>query len=350
MSKAGNVLGAIVLLIGVAAGSTWLWASSAASARLGKFYTAHAIDLPVPFPLSENEIGALRAERAAELPTALSSQAADASQPQAVVDPLEGLDLEAIALERAIARGKHLVESRYVCVQCHGRDFGGGMMLDDPAVGTFPGPNITSGEGGRTGAYTAADWDRIVRHGLRPDGRPAVMPSGDFIDMSDRELSDIIAYIRSLPPADRETGDVALGPLGTILVANGTFPLNAETHPDHGRAHQVEPPAAEESVAFGEHLSKICTGCHRTDLTGGPIPAAPPDWIPSSNLTPHADGLAGWTFEDFDRAMREGRRPDGAALRMPMTEMLPYSKVMTETEMKALWAYLSSLEAKPDPA
>ena len=41
--------------------------------------------------------------------------------------------------------------------------------------------------------YEPADWDRIVRHGLLSDGRPAAMPSEDFQMMSDQELSDIIA-------------------------------------------------------------------------------------------------------------------------------------------------------------
>jgi hypothetical protein len=41
--------------------------------------------------------------------------------------------------------------------------------------------------------------------------------------------------------------------------------------------------------------------------------------------------------------MREGRRPDGAALRLPMTLVLPFAQKMTEVELEALWTYLRSL-------
>ena len=102
-------------------------------------------------------------------------------------------------------RGRHLVTARYGCAECHGANFGGGVMVDAFPLGSLLGPNITTGQGSRTLQYSPADWDRIVRHGVLPDGRPAVMPSIDFVQMSDQELSDIIAYIRSFP-ADRQHG------------------------------------------------------------------------------------------------------------------------------------------------
>lgn len=57
----------------------------------------------------------------------------------------------------------------------------------------------------------------------------------------------------------------------------------------------------------------------------------------------HATGLGAWTYEDFKRAMTEGVRPDGTPVKPPMTMMLPYANNMAEVELKALWAYLSSL-------
>jgi hypothetical protein len=108
-------------------------------------------DLPIPFPLSQEEVAALRAERARALAApavdgTLLASATDAPP----ADPLDGVDLDAIARERAIARGKHLVEARYVCVECHGADFGGGTMIDDPLIGRLLGPNLTTGQGSRT--------------------------------------------------------------------------------------------------------------------------------------------------------------------------------------------------------
>lgn len=334
----GLGIAAGMLLTGLMGGA--LWVDRAADARLATQREAHAIELAVPFPLDAAELEALRQERGAATP------AEDPTTPAA--DPLAGLDLQAIALERAVARGEHLVLARYVCVECHGRDFGGGTMIDDPKIGRLLGPNLTAGAGGVTAGYTAGDWDRIVRHGLRRDGSAAVMPAGDFVSMTDRELSDIIAYIQSRPPVDRVSEPVSFGPLGALLVATGGFPLSAEEIPDHAAAHVVEPPAAEATAAFGAHLVQVCTGCHGQELRGGPIPGAPPDWIPAANLTQHADGLKGWTRDDFVRAMRESVRPDGRALRPPMTQMAPYAQRMTDIELAALWAWL--LEAPPVPS
>lgn len=99
----------------------------------------------------------------------------------------------------AVLRGQHLVEARYGCQHCHGDNLAGGVMLDEPAIGKILGPNLTAGQGSRTAGYTMADWDRIVRHGVKPDGSPAIMPSEDFFKMSDAELSDIVAFIRAAP-------------------------------------------------------------------------------------------------------------------------------------------------------
>jgi mono/diheme cytochrome c family protein len=173
------------------------------------------------------------------------------------------------------------------------------------------------------------------------------MPSEDFQRMSDEELSDIVAYIRSQPPVDNLVPPVSLGPLGKVLVATGQLPLSADRIPSHDAPHALLPPTAEASAEFGAHLAGICAGCHGEDLSGGPIPGAPPNWVPARNLTPHADGLAGWTYDQFTRAMREGVRPDGSPLQEPMTLITPYALNMTEVELQALWAYLQSVPAVP---
>ncbi len=58
-------------------------------------------------------------------------------------------------------------------------------------------------------------------------------------------------------------------------------------------------------------------------------------------------GLAGWTHDDFETALREGTRPDGTAIVAPMTFVTPYAANMTDVEMRALWTYLQSLPPTP---
>ena len=239
------------------------------------------------------------------------------------------------------------MEARYGCMECHGADLSGGVMVDDPMLGTLLGPNLTSGGGSRALGYGPADWDRIVRHGIRRDGTPSAMPSQDFQAMSDQELSDIVTYLRSWPPVDNDVPPVRLGPVGKVLVATGQFSLSADLIPSHEVPHAPLPPASEVSVEFGAHLAGVCTGCHGQDLSGGPIVGGDPSWVPARNLTPHGDGLSGWTYDQFLAALREGRRPDGTAIVEPMTFVIPFALNMTDVELQALWAYLESVPPVP---
>ena len=220
-------------------------------------------------------------------------------------------------------------------------------MLDAAPIGLLLGPNITSGRGSRAEGFGPSDWDRIVRHGVRADGRPAAMPSGDYQLMSDQELSDIIAYLSTQPAVDNEVPAVTLGPVGKILMATGQLPLSVDLIQSHDAEHTLYPPAGEVSVEFGRHLAGICTGCHREDFAGDEIPGGDPSWVPARNLTPHADGLGAWSYEQFAAAMLEGRRPDGTEVRLPMTFVMPYAQRMTAVELEALWTYLGSLSPMP---
>lgn len=332
------VAGLFVLLVVVAA-CIYGWASMKDRALLARTIETHSVDFPIPFPLTEAEIAEVTQAQGA--PT-------NGGAPTDGDAPAE-VDLDAIAVARAVERGDHLVHARYGCVECHGQNFGGGVMVDDPMLGRLLGPNITAGPGGRTAAYTAGDWDRIVRHGVRPDGRPAAMPSSDFRRMSDQELSDVVAYIRSRPVVDNTVPPVTLGPVGKILMATGKLPLSADLITDHQGPHAVAPPTSVADVTFGEHLAGICTGCHGETFTGGPVPGGDPSWPPAADLTP-SGRLGGWTQEQFATTLRTGKRPDGTELLPPMSLMAVYAQRMTDTEISALYLYLKSLPTVRTPS
>ncbi len=319
LGKVLKVFGGLVALFLVAGGGFYLWAGSSSAGLMERSVEVHDGPFPVPFPLTEAEVV------------------------EAGFTPEEA---DALALERAIERGRHLVRARYACTDCHGENLGGGVMVDAFPIGTVLGPNLTRGQGSRVLDFTASDWDRIVRHGVRADGRPAMMPSVDFRSMSDQELSDVISFIGSLPPVDNEVAEPTLGPLGKILVATGQMPFSADRLASVS-AHEVLPPAADVTVEFGGHLAAVCAGCHGVDLSGGPMLGGDPSWPEPLNLTPHPEGLADWTFEDFERALRGGIRPDGTELAMPMTLALEYTRNMTDVEVRALWMYLRSVPALP---
>ena len=66
-----------------------------------------------------------------------------------------------------------------------------------------------------------------------------------------------------------------------------------------------------------------------------------PDMPIVANITPHETGLKGWSENDFIRALREGKRKDGTAIDNAMPWKV-YGQ-MTDTEIKAVWAYLQTV-------
>ncbi len=332
---AGVALAALVVVIAGAFG----WAHMKANARNQMAVDVVGKEVPVPWPLSEAEIATLRDTLAKERAGA-AGEGEPARDDEVAADPLAGVDLTAIAKERALVRGKHLIESRVGCVDCHKADFGGGIIFDNAPMGRWVAPNLTTGKGSVTKEYTASDWDRILRHGVRKNGTAATMPAIDFAYLSDREVSDLITYIRSQPPVDRENPPSTMGPIFKVLMATGGFPMSAELI-DHDRERAALPPTAEVNAEFGKHLASVCVGCHGMQLSGGPIPGADPAWPPATNLTPHETGLKGWVEADFVKAIREGKRPDGSDL----NPIMPWRALsnMTDTEVKAIFAYLTTL-------
>jgi mono/diheme cytochrome c family protein len=325
LKKVLKVIGLSLIAIVVLALGAWGFASWKAGSRYNKQWVAHDASFPIPFPLGEADIASLRAERIA------AGAVAD--------DPLAGVDLRSVALERAIANGQHLVQSRVGCSGCHGKDFGGGVIIDAPILGRWVAPNLTTGKGSVTLEYTAADWDHAVRHGLRRGGRSSSMPSIEFANLSDHELSDVVAYIRSLPPVERDLGRVKFGPVFSFVMAFDSSALVA-FNVDHQKAHAVEPPASAPTAEYGEHIVQVCRGCHGANLSGGKIQGDPNMPI-VANLTPHETGLKDWTEADFIRALREGKRKDGRQL----SGYMPWKAYgqMSDAELKAIWAYLRTV-------
>jgi mono/diheme cytochrome c family protein len=245
----------------------------------------------------------------------------------------------------SVAWGRHIARSRG-CADCHREDMGGGLFLDAGPVATIYASNLTLGEGGVAGLYGDADWLRAIRHGVAYDGSGLLfMPSYEYYFMSDRDVASLVAYLKTLPPVDREISQSRVGPLGRFLYLQGQFPLLPVEMIDH-EAVRPEPepgPTAE----YGAYLAVGCTGCHGTGFSGGKIPGVPPDWPPAANLTPDPEtGIAGWSEADFMAALRDGVRPDGTAIQ---TDYMPVTATsrMLDYELQAIYAFLMSLEARP---
>jgi mono/diheme cytochrome c family protein len=258
----------------------------------------------------------------------------------AVSDPAPAITTDSAAL----ARGQYLTTAIAKCVGCHGADLGGQLFIDGGPLGTFYAPNLTSGTGGVLAQRSDAELVNAIRHGLGPDGRKlAWMPSQGWVDMADDDVAAIVAYLRSVPPVNRDSPASSIGPLGRALYVVGVLPFYEAEHFVHD-ASRPPRPTAGVTPEYGRYLTEIggCHGCHGPTLSGGSPPGAPPDFKPPANLTP--TGIGHYSEADFVRALREGKRPDGS----PIDSMMPWplTKGMTDEDIRATFAFLKTVPAK----
>lgn len=236
----------------------------------------------------------------------------------------------------AIERGRYLAHEVSMCVECHGDDLGGKVAIESAAIGEIWGSNLTAGRGGLGATYTDEDFVRSLMHGVRKDGRSVVfMPSQDY-HFKASDVGALVAYIRSVPPVDREIPHPSFGPLGRILVFAGAMPLLPAELVDHEARTFVPEGTPSTPEEAGKYLvdTGACRGCHGPQLTGeGGMPDA-------ANLTPV--GIGHYTFADFQRALREGRRPNGTELKPDMPRAFG---AMSDDDMRLVFAYLQSLPA-----
>lgn len=245
----------------------------------------------------------------------------------------------------AVARGARFSGVIAKCVDCHGANMQGKVLVDDPAFARLAASNLTSGKGGVAARYkTDEDWVRAIRHGVRPDGRALIfMPSQEYWYINDNDMGDLIAYLKALPPRDNVLPTPRIGPIARGLYAAKKLPLLPAQLINHD-ATRAAPVAPGATAEYGKYLARVggCHGCHRENLAGGKDMAAPPDAAWPANLTP-AGRLGEWSEQDFFRALREGKRPDGSTI----DPFMPWALTaqMSDDEIRALWIYLKTVPA-----
>lgn len=242
----------------------------------------------------------------------------------------------------AVERGRYLVDHALNCKVCHSPDLAGGAVIDNFPIGKLWAPNLTAGRGSVIGDFTPTDWARSIRHGLHRTGRRLfLMPSEDFFSFSDDDIGSAVAYVKSMPPVDRDNQGISLGPVGRVLLLTGDVDF-AFNKIEHAAARSTAAPGA--TLAWGQVLASTCSGCHGAGFSGGAIPGGDPSWPPARNLTQHETGLKSWAQADFITALRQGHRPDGTAIKPPM----PWQAYggLSDTDLDALWIYLRSVPPK----
>jgi mono/diheme cytochrome c family protein len=245
------------------------------------------------------------------------------------------------------------------CVGCHteakegAQAFAGGRALKTP-FGTFFGPNITPNPQAGIGRWTEGDFIRAIRLGVRPDGAhyyPA-FPYPSFTKISDQDLKDLWAYLRTVPPSARASQPHELRfPFGWRFLLWGwkwLFFKPGQFVPDPARSAVLNRGAylVQALGHCGEcHTPRNFLGGPRQDrfLAGGKLP----DKGSAPNLTPTRLRKQG--DKELAEVLQSGVTDEGDALAESMAEVVRNTtSQLTPPDLSALIAYLRSLPPLPD--
>jgi mono/diheme cytochrome c family protein len=240
----------------------------------------------------------------------------------------------------SIARGEHWVKAE--CIGCHKADLSGDTSFFEAPFGHIDSKNLTLGKGGAGSEFKDKDWVRAIRHGVNPEDHSLfIMPAPNFWYYSDKDLGDIIAYVKSIPPVDKETREPNLNLLGKAMIGAGILGKGVLAAQDI--QHDIRPdfPPVGVTVEYGTYLVNVsgCHDCHGSKLSGGK--SADPTSKAAPNLTPGGD-LIKWQEADFMKAIRTGVKPDSKKLD-PKQMPWEHFKNFSDDEIKAIFMYLQSL-------
>ncbi|MFC4274036.1 c-type cytochrome [Achromobacter aloeverae] len=285
--------------------------------------------------------------------------------------PFDGKTDVDTASARLIQRGEYVARASD-CVACHSvpdaAPFSGGLAMATP-LGTIYTTNITPDKTTGIGAYSLADFDRAMRHGVARDGHrlyPA-MPYPSYVKLSDDDVQALYAYfMHGVQPAHRENR-----PGGIEWPLNMRWPLavwNAVFAPSE--TYRPKPPPAPVQDADkgtlwnrGAYLVQAaghCGSCHtprgfamneRAFDESSPLyvsGALLDGWYAPSLRNDPNTGLGRWSEEDVQQFLKTGRNRH-AVVYGSMTDVVNNStQFMSDEDLKAIAHYLKSLPGAPE--
>jgi mono/diheme cytochrome c family protein len=254
-----------------------------------------------------------------------------------------------------VARGDYLVNHVAACVDCHtprnpdgtpdmtkfmaGSPNFADLAPTDDTKGAIHAKNLTPDNATGLGTWTDAEIKKAFLDGIDKDGNVLVpvMPYFVFHNMSAEDADAIVAYLRSIPAIDNAIPEDQ--PL-LFPFSDPIPPVPANVIPDTTLA-PTDP--NYESAMRGKYLAGnigTCMECH-TERTFGaavpldqnklfaggvhfdaaslglPVPPFPAE-IVTRNITPHANGIQGWTAQAVAAALKKGVDIDNTPLCPPM--------------------------------
>jgi mono/diheme cytochrome c family protein len=249
-----------------------------------------------------------------------------------------------------VKRGLYLARAGD-CIACHtaqgGKPFAGGLGLNTP-FGVIVSSNITPDPQYGIGNWTDAQFLAAVKRGVAPNHKllyPA-MPYNLYARVSDRDLLDILAYLKTVPPvAEAPPANQLPFPFNIRLMMFGWNLLFFNPTPFH--------PDPAQSVEWNRGAYLVdglghCTACHSgKNALGGDT-----DYLQGYDLEGwHAPEITGnryvgigtWSDEDFVAYLQTGGNRFSVAAGSMGEAVSNSTQYLSTADLKAIGVYLKSL-------
>ena len=248
------------------------------------------------------------------------------------------------------------------CVACHtapgGQPYAGGLQLNT-GFGIVAASNITPDKETGIGGWTTKQFILAVRRGIGDNGKrlyPA-MPYTAYAEVSDADLTDIKAYLDTVPPVHNAVvANQMPFPFNIRLMMVGWNMLFFDFKSSAFKPDTTQTTEWNRGAYLVQGLEH-CSTCHTTknflgadesgkflqgtDLAGW--------WAPDLTSNPHV-GLGTWSVDEIVDFLKTGAN-DRMIAAGPMAEAVHNStQHLTVPDLHAMAVYLKSIPASDDTA
>lgn len=215
--------------------------------------------------------------------------------------------------------------------------------------GTFVAPNISPHPEHGIGGWTLADFASALKEGTSPDGShyyPS-FPYATYARMTDADVSDLWAFMQTLPPQDRTNEPHDLGfPFNIRLTLGGWKMLFLN---DDWVLTAADTPELERGRYLVEALGH-CAECHTPRNALGGLDtvrwmAGAPNPSGKGTIPGIAPGKLDWAAGDIAYYLETGFTPDFDSAGGEMTEVIANMSKLSPEDRAAIAAYVKALPA-----
>ena len=238
---------------------------------------------------------------------------------------------------------------------------GGGLELPCP-FGSFTVPNISPDPNDGIGAWSEADFVTALWDGTAPGGShlyPA-FPYTSYRQMELRDVRDLFAYLKTLPPVSGRPGDHRLsfpfnirrllGGWKLLFLHGGPYVADATKSAEWNRgAYLVNGPGHCAECHSSRNILGAIIESER--FAGGPSPDGN-GWVP--NITPaglgHSPlGDVDWTEKDIASFLGDGINPVGDFAGGAMADVIANTSLLSVQDRAAIASYIAALPPVAGP-